>query len=350
MGFYTLSLLSRGIYSHVFTLLVRALSAFIAISKECRSGSIYRLKAQLLYILTTVVFIIFAPCDEFASWSVNPDKENVFGDIKGSSAFDVDFDSYTFKEEVQGPVVEQSLHLGTINCSYVNSTVISRAWLKFAQMKLFTTDRKSSMRTSGRCICLLCSWDITFLAPSRKCISFSFSSSDERFTWKIVTYTLDAESDSYMFQKRVLRPVMEHPLGTLNLHLHALVVSRAWLQNREIPSSSTSTNTAMEAWGYCKSFLSSCCSTISVRYVECTSSSVISCEKSVLRNKTGVSTLDVDSDCYCLKNGILGLVIEHSEQVSDSYRLKNRVLGPVVEHPLSTLNCLHLHSVVVSRA
>ena len=72
---------------------MRACSAFIAISKECRSGSIYRSKAQWLYILTTVVFIIFAQCDEFASWSVNPHEENVFGDIKGSSTFDVDFDS-----------------------------------------------------------------------------------------------------------------------------------------------------------------------------------------------------------------------------------------------------------------
>ena len=72
---------------------MRACSAFIAISKECRSVSIYRTKAQCLYILTTVVLIIFAQCDEFASWSVNPDKENIFVDIKGSSAFDVDLDS-----------------------------------------------------------------------------------------------------------------------------------------------------------------------------------------------------------------------------------------------------------------
>ena len=97
MGSYTLSLLSRGIYSHAFTLLVRACSAFIAISKECRSVSIYRSKAQWLYILTAVVFIIFAQCDEFASWSVNPDKENVFGDITGSFALYVDLDSYNFE-------------------------------------------------------------------------------------------------------------------------------------------------------------------------------------------------------------------------------------------------------------
>ena len=208
MGFYTLSLLSRGIYSHVFTLLVRARSAFIAISKECRSGSIYRSKAQWLYILMTAVFIVFAQCDEFAFWSVNPDEENAFWVIKGSSTFDVDFNSYTFKNEVKGPVQEQSLHLCAINCSYVYSTVISRAWLKFAQMELFSADRKSSMRTSGGYKCLPCSWDFTFLAPSLKCIFFSFSSNDERFSWKIGGNTLDVESNSYMFQKGVLRPVM----------------------------------------------------------------------------------------------------------------------------------------------
>ena len=57
VGFYTLYLISRGIYSLVFALLVQARSAFIAISKECRSVSIYRPKAGWLYILTTLVFI-----------------------------------------------------------------------------------------------------------------------------------------------------------------------------------------------------------------------------------------------------------------------------------------------------
>ena len=188
LGVYTLHLLAKGIYSLVFILLVQARSVFITISKECLPGLIYRSKPQWLYMLTTVLFIIFAPSDEFASLSVSSYEEKIFRNKTGSFALDMDLDFYTLKNRDLGPLVEDSFHAGAINCSYVHSI-----------------------------------------------------------------------------------------------------------------KSSSLTNSAMEAWGFCKSIPRSCCCTISTRSVEYASS------------VTNGYALDVESDSYWLKNGTLGLCMEHSQ-------------------------------------
>ena len=85
IGFSTLHLLAGGIDPLLF-ILVQARIALIAISKECRSGSIFLMKAQLIYILTAMVFIISAPSDEFTSLSVTTYDEKDTRNITGSSA------------------------------------------------------------------------------------------------------------------------------------------------------------------------------------------------------------------------------------------------------------------------
>ena len=116
IGFYILHLLARGIYPLLF-ILVQARIALIAISKECRSGSIFLLKAQWVYILTALVCIISALSDEFASLSVTSYDEKDTRNITGSSALDVEVDSYTYNNGVLGSVMEYSLHGGVINYS-----------------------------------------------------------------------------------------------------------------------------------------------------------------------------------------------------------------------------------------
>ena len=100
IGFDTLNLLRRGIYHLVLTFLVQARVAFIAILNDCRCGWIYLLKAQWVYILTTLVFVISAPSVECASFSVISCEERVSRNITGSSALDVESDSYRFKNGV----------------------------------------------------------------------------------------------------------------------------------------------------------------------------------------------------------------------------------------------------------
>ena len=200
LGVYTLHLFAKGIYPLVFILLVQARSVFITISKECLSGLIYRSKPQWLYILTTVLSIIFAPSDEFASLSVSSYEEIIFRNKTGSTALDLDLDFYTLKNRDLGPVVEESFHSGAIKCSYVHSI-----------------------------------------------------------------------------------------------------------------KSNSLTNSAMEAWGFCKSIPRSCCCTISTRSVEFASSPVISCAERVIMTVTNGYALDVESDSYWLKNGTLGLFMEHSQ-------------------------------------
>ena len=97
LGLYTLHLLAKGIYPLTLILLMQARSVFITIAKECLPGLIYLSKAQWLYILTTVLFIIFAPFDEFASLSVSSYEEKIFRNKTGSSALDVDLDFYKLK-------------------------------------------------------------------------------------------------------------------------------------------------------------------------------------------------------------------------------------------------------------
>ena len=106
---------------------------------------------------------------------------------------------------------------------------------------------------------------------------------------------------------------MEHPVGTVNCgYVHAGFVSRALLKIRKIPSSIALTNSAIEARGYCKSFLPLWRCTISAPSVECASFTVHSCEERVTRNLMGGSALDVESGSYWLKNGVLVLFMEHS--------------------------------------
>ena len=116
IGFYILHLLARGIY-HLLFILLQARIALIAISKECRSGSIFLLKAQCVYIITALVFIISALSDEFASLSVTSYDEKDTRNITGSSALDVEVDSYSYNNGVLGLVMEHSLHGGVFNYS-----------------------------------------------------------------------------------------------------------------------------------------------------------------------------------------------------------------------------------------
>ena len=76
--------------------------------------------------------------------------------------------------------------------------------------------------------------------------------------------------------------------------------------------SSSFTNSAMEAWVLCKSIDPSWCYTISTRSVEYASSPDISRADRVIMNVTNGYALDVESDSYWLKNGSLGLFMEHS--------------------------------------
>ena len=223
IGFYTLHLISRGIYPLVFTLLVQARTAFIFISKECRSGSIHRLKAEWLYIFKTLAFLISTPSDDFACLSVSSYKQKGTTNITGSSALDLQLDCYSFRNGVLEPVVEQSTHWGVLNNSYVHTIILSRAWLRFGEITLSCTLRKPAMRTWGYC--------------------------------------------KYWLNTRALRLVMEHSQPGLV----AVVVSRAWPEIRVMPSSTSSTriNSAMEAWEYFKSFLFSWRYTLSAPSVEC---------------------------------------------------------------------------------
>ena len=124
---------------------------------------------------------------------------------------------------------------------------------------------------------------------------------------------MHVESELYRFQNGVLGPAMEHPVGTVNSgYVHAGFVSRALLKIRKIPSSIALTNSAIEARGYCKSFLPLWRCTISAPSVECASFTVQSCEERVTRNLMGGSALDVESGSYWLKNGVLVLFMEHS--------------------------------------
>ena len=200
LGVYTLHLLAKRIYLLVFVLLVEARSVFITISKECLPGLIYRSKPQWLYMLTTVLSIIFAPSDEFASLSVSSYEEKIFRNKTGSFALDMDLEFYTLKNRDLGPVLEESFPAGAINCSYVHSI-----------------------------------------------------------------------------------------------------------------KSSSLTNSAMEAWGFCKSIPRACCCTISARSVEYASSAVISSAERVIMTVTNGYALDVESDSYWLKNETLGLFMEHSQ-------------------------------------
>ena len=163
-------------------------------------------------------------------------------------------------------------------------------------MPLSSNVRNPSLNTLGGCKCLLCSWDWTFLAPTVKCIAFTLTSNEGRFTWKIAgRSTLHVQSESYRFKNGVLGPVMEHSVGTVNCcYVHAGFISRALLKIREIPSSSTLTNSAMEARGYCKYFLPLWRCNISAPSVECASFTVQSCEERVTWNLTGGSALDVE--------------------------------------------------------
>ena len=151
IGFYTLHLLSKGIYPLVFTLLVQARSAFIAISKECRARSIYRLKAEWLYRIITLVLILSAPSDEFACLSVSSYEEKGTTNKTGNSALDVQLDCYSFRNGVLEPVVEQSIDWDTFNNSYVHTIILSRACLRFDEITLSCTLRKPAMRTWGSC-------------------------------------------------------------------------------------------------------------------------------------------------------------------------------------------------------
>ena len=96
---------------------------------------------------------------------------------------------------------------------------------------------------------------------------------------------------------------------------HAVVISIASPDIIEIPSFTSSflINSPMETWGYCKSFLSSWCSNLSATSIECGSYPGISCGERITRNITGIFDLDVGSDSYLFKNGVSGLVVEHSE-------------------------------------
>ena len=72
-------------------------------------------------MLTTVLSIIFAPSDEFASLSVSSYEEKIFRNKAGSFALDMDLEFYTLKNRDLGPVLEESFPAGAINCSYVHS-------------------------------------------------------------------------------------------------------------------------------------------------------------------------------------------------------------------------------------
>ena len=273
VGFYTLYLISRGIYSLVFALLVQARSAFISISKECRSVSIYRPKAGWLYILTTLVFIISVPSDEFACLSDSYHEEKFIRTITGSSGLDLHLDSHSLENGVQRPDVEQSIHGCTLNYSYAHTIVIPGAWLRFGEIRQTSTPIKPAVRTSGCC--------------------------------------------KYMLKNGVLGLVMEHSHQRIVLdccYVHAFVISRACPEINEIPSSTSSIfiNSAMEALGYSKSFLCSWRSILSAPSVECAYFSFIFCEETVIRKIMVVSAMYIESDSYWLKYGVLGLMMEHS--------------------------------------
>ena len=91
-------------------------------------------------------------------------------------------------------------------------------------------------------------------------------------------------------------------------------LSRVCPEINEIPSSTSSIfiNSAMEALGYCKSFLCSWRSILSAPSVECAYFSFIFCEETVTREITVVSAMYIESDSYWLKYGVLGLMMEHS--------------------------------------
>ena len=94
----------------------------------------------------------------------------------------------------------------------------------------------------------------------------------------------------------------------------SVVISKALLEIRKVPSftSSTPINSAMEAWGLCKPLLCSSCCTISATSVTHASFVVIFSAETITIMGTGGSALNVESDSYRVKNGVLGLVTEHS--------------------------------------
>ena len=126
-------------------------------------------------------------------------------------------------------------------------------------------------------------------------------------------YALDVESDSYWLKNGSLGLFMEH-----SHHFGAIcatddifpVINCSYVQSIK---SSSPRSSAIEAWGFCKSIQPSWCCTISTRSVECASSPLISSAERVIMNVTNGYALDVESDSYWLKNGTLGLFMEHSQ-------------------------------------
>ena len=456
IDYYTLHPLARRIYPLVFTLLVQARSAFIAIAKECRSGLIYSLKAQRLYILTTLIFFISAPSDEFASLLVSSYDENLFRNNTDSSTLDIDLESNAFK-------------YGVLGSGAVHSVVVTKPCLEIIEILTSSSHTNSAMEAWSSCKSFFRSWCSTISAQCTECASCSVIACEEWVTRNKTDFpALDVESDwywfkngflskayleireiptfnfftnsamdiwgfcksfsrswcssydenvfidisdssaldvdltSYKLKNAVLGPGMVHAVVVTKASLEiseiltsssptnsameawrfsksflrswcdtisagcikcasspviafeervtrnimdvsALdveydwywfknrFVSKAYLEIREIPTSSSSTNSAMEAWGFCKSFSRSWRSTISARCVECTFSLVVACEERVTRNITDVSALDVKSDCYWFSNGFLGSFMENSR------------------HGI-TANCSYVHAVVISGA
>ena len=169
------------------------------IFKECPSGWIHLLKEHWLYVYTTLVLIISDPPIQCAPFLVIPSESIVTRTIPDKSAWDVKSNSFRFKNGVLGPVMENPLHLNTVNCSYDPAVVIMRPWLSISETKL-----------------------------------------------------------SYCLKNTVLRPVKEHPVRGCTVHSssdYTVSILRLWQTISLILPTSTLRKPALATWGYCKPFL-----------------------------------------------------------------------------------------------
>ena len=108
IGFETSNLLPVVIWRLVFTFLVPACVAFIAILKNYCCGGINLLKARWFYILMTFIFVISVTSIERSSLSVISCDKRVTTNITDSSVLHIESDSYLLKNGIIGAVIENS--------------------------------------------------------------------------------------------------------------------------------------------------------------------------------------------------------------------------------------------------